>query len=143
MATDSTPGAKLDSAAGADLGSGFGSASGSGFGSGFGSASGSGLDSGLSSGLDSGVARADAGEGLAGVGGRHEVRPEGRTGEGRAAHQGPEVDGSTSVTGLPDGVRVGDLVTAKVVGSDGVDLIAEFAALVNPRDGRPAANLTA
>ncbi|MEV0285517.1 radical SAM protein [Kribbella sp. NPDC050820] len=72
-----------------------------------------------------------------------DVRPEGRTGEGRAAHQGPEVDGSTSVTGLPDGVRVGDLVTAKVVGSDGVDLIAEFAALVNPRDGRPAANLTA
>ncbi|MFI7060870.1 MiaB/RimO family radical SAM methylthiotransferase [Kribbella sp. NPDC050124] len=68
---------------------------------------------------------------------------EGRAGEGRAAHQGPEVDGSTSVTGLPDGVRVGDLVTAKVVGSDGVDLIAEFAALVNPRDGRPAANLTA
>jgi MiaB/RimO family radical SAM methylthiotransferase len=64
-------------------------------------------------------------------------------GEGRAAHQGPEVDGSTSVTGLPEGVRVGDLVSAKVVGSEGVDLIAEFAALVNPRDGRPAANLTA
>ncbi len=66
-----------------------------------------------------------------------------RTGEGRAAHQGPEVDGSTTLTGLPDGVRVGDLVSAKVVGSDGVDLIAEFAALVSPRDGRPAANLTA
>lgn len=97
----------------------------------------------LSSGLDSGVARADGGGAVAGVSGWHEVRPEGRTGEGRAAHQGPEVDGSTSVTGLPDGVRVGDLVTAKVVGSDGVDLIAEFAALVNPRDGRPAANLTA
>jgi tRNA A37 methylthiotransferase MiaB len=68
---------------------------------------------------------------------------EGATAEGRAAHQGPEVDGSTSVTGLPEGVRVGDLVSAKVVGSDGVDLIAEFAALVSPRDGRPAANLTA
>jgi MiaB/RimO family radical SAM methylthiotransferase len=66
-----------------------------------------------------------------------------RTGEGRAAHQGPEVDGSTMVTGLPAGVRVGDLVSAKVVGSDGVDLIAEFAALVNPQDGRPAVNLTA
>jgi hypothetical protein len=38
---------------------------------------------------------------------------------------------------------VGDLVAAKVVGSDGVDLIAEFAALVSPRDSRPAANLTA
>ncbi|TDW75935.1 MiaB/RimO family radical SAM methylthiotransferase [Kribbella pratensis] len=67
----------------------------------------------------------------------------GRTGEGRAAHQGPEVDGSTTVTGLPDGVRVGDLVSAKVVASDGVDLIAEFAALVSTPDARPAANLTA
>jgi tRNA A37 methylthiotransferase MiaB len=66
-----------------------------------------------------------------------------RTGEGRAAHQGPEVDGSTTVTGLPEGVGVGDLVSAKVVGSDGVDLIAEFAALVSTRDCRPAANLTA
>ncbi|MGW1341529.1 MiaB/RimO family radical SAM methylthiotransferase [Kribbella sp. NPDC002412] len=93
--------------------------------------------------LDSGAAPADVGRAQAGIDGGLEVQPEGRTGEGRAAHQGPEVDGSTSVTGLPDGVRVGDLVTAKVVGSDGVDLIAEFAALVNPRDGRPAANLTA
>jgi MiaB/RimO family radical SAM methylthiotransferase len=67
----------------------------------------------------------------------------GVTAEGRAAHQGPEVDGSTSVIGLPAGVRVGALVSAKVVGSDGVDLIAEFAALVSPQDGRPAANLTA
>ncbi|MFI5692698.1 radical SAM protein [Kribbella sp. NPDC051586] len=67
----------------------------------------------------------------------------GWTGEGRAAHQGPEVDGSTTVTGLPDGVRVGDLVSAKVVASDGVDLIAEFAALVSTPDARPAANLTA
>src|SRR4051794_18453451 len=46
-----------------------------------------------------------------------------RTAEGRAAHQGPEVDGITTVTGLPDGVRVGDLVSAKVVSNDGVDLI--------------------
>ncbi|MFK4089789.1 MiaB/RimO family radical SAM methylthiotransferase [Kribbella sp. NPDC020789] len=68
---------------------------------------------------------------------------EGRTGEGRAAHQGPEVDGSTTLVGLPEGVRIGDLVSAKVVGSDGVDLIAEFAAVVNPQDDRPAANLTA
>ncbi|HET6987391.1 MAG TPA: radical SAM protein, partial [Kribbella sp.] len=66
-----------------------------------------------------------------------------RTGEGRAAHQGPEVDGSTTLTGLPDSVRVGDLVSAKVVGSDGVDLVAEFAALVSTPDGRPAVNLTA
>ncbi|WP_371401583.1 30S ribosomal protein S12 methylthiotransferase RimO [Kribbella sp. NBC_00662] len=71
------------------------------------------------------------------------VAAAGRTGEGRAAHQGPEVDGSTTVTGLPDGVRVGDLVSAKVVASDGVDLITEFAALVSTPDTRPAANLTA
>jgi MiaB/RimO family radical SAM methylthiotransferase len=66
-----------------------------------------------------------------------------RVAEGRAAHQGPEVDGSTTVTSLPEGTRVGDLVSAKVVGSDGVDLVAEFAALVSPQGSRPAANLTA
>lgn len=44
--------------------------------------------------------------------------------EGRAAHQGPEVDGSTLVRGCPD-ARVGDLVQALVVESDGVDLVAE------------------
>ncbi|MEU8227060.1 MiaB/RimO family radical SAM methylthiotransferase [Kribbella sp. NPDC048915] len=63
--------------------------------------------------------------------------------EGRAAHQGPEVDGITTLTGLPNDVRVGDLVSAKVVASDGVDLIAEFAALVEAPSGRPAVNLTA
>jgi ribosomal protein S12 methylthiotransferase len=44
--------------------------------------------------------------------------------EGRAALQGPEVDGTTRVLGVPD-ARVGDLVRAVVVASDGVDLIAE------------------
>ncbi|WP_220793281.1 30S ribosomal protein S12 methylthiotransferase RimO [Nocardioides stalactiti] len=44
--------------------------------------------------------------------------------EGRAAHQGPEVDGSTLVRGCPE-ARIGDLVTAVVVASDGVDLVAE------------------
>jgi MiaB/RimO family radical SAM methylthiotransferase len=43
--------------------------------------------------------------------------------EGRAAHQGPEVDGSTLLEGAGD-VAVGDLVTATVVASDGVDLVA-------------------
>ncbi|HEX4978273.1 MAG TPA: 30S ribosomal protein S12 methylthiotransferase RimO [Nocardioides sp.] len=47
------------------------------------------------------------------------------TAEGRAAHQGPEVDGTTTVTGLPAGSAVGDLVTATVVAADGVDLVAE------------------
>ncbi|MGN6472748.1 MAG: 30S ribosomal protein S12 methylthiotransferase RimO [Mycobacteriales bacterium] len=44
--------------------------------------------------------------------------------EGRAAHQAPEVDGSVLVR-RPGDVAVGDVVTAVVVGSDGVDLVAE------------------
>jgi len=44
--------------------------------------------------------------------------------EGRAAHQGPEVDGSTTVTGPGAEAAVGALVTATVVGADGVDLVA-------------------
>jgi len=43
--------------------------------------------------------------------------------EGRAAHQGPEVDGTTTLTGAAR-ARVGDLVTATVEDTDGVDLIA-------------------
>jgi len=42
--------------------------------------------------------------------------------EGRAAHQAPEVDGTTTVLGA--GLRVGDLVRARVVGTAGVDLTA-------------------
>ncbi len=47
--------------------------------------------------------------------------------EGRAAHQGPEVDGSTVLVGDADvlaSVAVGDLVTAEVVSAEGVDLVA-------------------
>jgi len=44
---------------------------------------------------------------------------------GRAAHQGPDVDGVTSLTGDVDGVRVGDIVDAVVNASAGVDLIAK------------------
>jgi ribosomal protein S12 methylthiotransferase RimO len=43
--------------------------------------------------------------------------------EGRALHQAPEVDGLTVVLG--SGLRVGDVVAAVVVGSEGVDLVAE------------------
>jgi tRNA A37 methylthiotransferase MiaB len=43
--------------------------------------------------------------------------------DGRAAHQAPEVDGGTTVHGA--GLRVGDIVRARVVDSVGVDLIAE------------------
>lgn len=42
--------------------------------------------------------------------------------EGRSEFQGPEVDGTTRIA---TGARVGDLVSAVVVASDGVDLIAE------------------
>ena len=44
--------------------------------------------------------------------------------EGRADHQGPEVDGTTRLTGVRSEVAVGDLVSAVVSGTDGVDLIA-------------------
>jgi MiaB/RimO family radical SAM methylthiotransferase len=49
------------------------------------------------------------------------------TAEGRAAHQGPEVDGSTTVVDLPDGAYVGAIVPAVVTASDGVDLVASAA----------------
>ena len=43
---------------------------------------------------------------------------------GRAAHQGPEVDGTTLLLGAAGVASVGDLVPAEVVGTDGVDLLA-------------------
>jgi tRNA A37 methylthiotransferase MiaB len=43
--------------------------------------------------------------------------------EGRAAHQAPEVDGTTTVLGSD--LRVGDLVRCLVTGTEGVDLVAE------------------
>jgi ribosomal protein S12 methylthiotransferase RimO len=52
-----------------------------------------------------------------------EEGPDGRAVEGRADHQGPEVDGTTR---LPSGsYAVGDLVPATVVASEGADLLAE------------------
>jgi ribosomal protein S12 methylthiotransferase RimO len=48
--------------------------------------------------------------------------------EGRALHQGPDVDGTTRLLGADgDGRRPvpGDLVRARVVASEGVDLVAE------------------
>ncbi len=45
--------------------------------------------------------------------------------EGRAAHQAPEVDGSTTLVGDVAGLRRGDLVPALVTGTVGVDLVAE------------------
>ncbi|NDA83005.1 MAG: 30S ribosomal protein S12 methylthiotransferase RimO, partial [Actinobacteria bacterium] len=52
--------------------------------------------------------------------------------EGRAAHQGPEVDGSTRITRLTTDelkvIKVGQYIKAKVIETDGVDLIAETSA---------------
>ncbi len=46
--------------------------------------------------------------------------------EGRAAHQGPEVDGTTALTGAGAArARIGDLVPATIIDTDGVDLVAE------------------
>ena len=47
--------------------------------------------------------------------------------EGRADHQGPEVDGTTTVPDAPAGTKVGDFVRATVTATDGVDLIALMA----------------
>jgi ribosomal protein S12 methylthiotransferase RimO len=45
--------------------------------------------------------------------------------QGRAAHQAPEVDGSTEVrAAVPGLIAVGDLVRVTVTDSDGVDLVA-------------------
>ncbi len=51
--------------------------------------------------------------------------------EGRAAHQAPEVDGLTIVTGC-SGRRAGDLVQAKFTAAEGVDLLADFVRPVAP-----------
>jgi len=52
---------------------------------------------------------------------------DGTVAEGRAAHQGPEVDGSTTLIDVPGGTRVGDIVAAVVTSSVGVDLVASVA----------------
>lgn len=45
--------------------------------------------------------------------------------EGRAEHQGPEVDGTTMLEGFdPSAIKVGDIIHCEVVETDGVDLIA-------------------
>jgi ribosomal protein S12 methylthiotransferase RimO len=54
---------------------------------------------------------------------------------GRAAHQGPDVDGECLLTGddaLLGGLTRGAVVRARVIGSDGVDLVVEALELVAP-----------
>ncbi|MEV6424415.1 30S ribosomal protein S12 methylthiotransferase RimO [Streptomyces sp. NPDC051662] len=63
------------------------------------------------------------------------IDPEGGNGEaavGRAAHQAPETDGQVIFTS-GEGLRPGLMVEAKVVGTEGVDLVAEYHEL--PGDG--------
>jgi ribosomal protein S12 methylthiotransferase len=43
---------------------------------------------------------------------------------GHAAHQDPEADGTTTVTGVPAGAVAGQVVAAEVVDTEGVDLVA-------------------
>ncbi|WP_327005744.1 30S ribosomal protein S12 methylthiotransferase RimO [Dactylosporangium sp. NBC_01737] len=58
--------------------------------------------------------------------------------EGRAAHQAPEVDGSTTLVAGdaldPFALRRGDLVRARVVDSVGVDLVAVPIEMISPAD---------
>ncbi|WP_329568005.1 30S ribosomal protein S12 methylthiotransferase RimO [Kitasatospora sp. NBC_01266] len=49
--------------------------------------------------------------------------------EGRAAHQAPETDGLTTLVGAPE-AEVGQYYRARVVASEGVDLVAEAIELV-------------
>ncbi|MGY2082138.1 30S ribosomal protein S12 methylthiotransferase RimO [Blastococcus sp. SYSU DS0539] len=54
---------------------------------------------------------------------------------GHAAHQDPDADGTTTVTGVPDGAVAGQLVSAEVIGTEGIDLVAAALAVV-PSAGR-------
>jgi ribosomal protein S12 methylthiotransferase RimO len=44
---------------------------------------------------------------------------------GHAAHQDPDADGTTTVAGVPDSAVPGMLVDAEVVGTEGIDLLAQ------------------
>ncbi|KUL53662.1 ribosomal protein S12 methylthiotransferase RimO [Streptomyces sp. NRRL F-4489] len=56
---------------------------------------------------------------------------------GRAAHQAPETDGVTLLTTAQD-LRPGRMVEAKVVASEGVDLVAEVLSVDGPECGEEA-----
>ena len=43
---------------------------------------------------------------------------------GHAAHQDPDADGTTTVAGVPADAVAGQLLTAEVVGTEGIDLVA-------------------
>jgi len=64
-------------------------------------------------------------------------RVDGAGAEGRTAGQAPEVDGTTTLVGA--GLQVGDLARAGVVGSEGVDLVAQLLDVVSPARATAAA----
>jgi ribosomal protein S12 methylthiotransferase len=57
-------------------------------------------------------------------------RVDGTGAEGRTAGQAPEVDGTTTLIGT--GVHEGDLTRAVVIGSEGVDLVAQLLEVLVP-----------
>jgi ribosomal protein S12 methylthiotransferase len=59
----------------------------------------------------------------------------GRLYEGRAAHQAPEVDGATTVAS-PTPLAIGDMVGARIVASQGVDLVADAIPAASPAAAR-------
>jgi ribosomal protein S12 methylthiotransferase RimO len=54
---------------------------------------------------------------------------------GRAAHQAPEVDGTTTVRGVT-GAAIGEMIPARVAEGDGVDLVADWLAVPAAAAGR-------
>jgi ribosomal protein S12 methylthiotransferase len=60
-----------------------------------------------------------------------EVDPRSGLAEGRAAHQAPEVDGACTVRG-PE-LAVGELARARVVGTNGVDLVTQLVEVLLPQ----------
>jgi ribosomal protein S12 methylthiotransferase len=55
---------------------------------------------------------------------------------GHAAHQDPDSDGTTTVSGVPDDVLPGQLVDADVVDTEGIDLVARALVLAPAPAGR-------
>ncbi|MHC1560257.1 30S ribosomal protein S12 methylthiotransferase RimO [Actinomycetospora sp. C-140] len=65
---------------------------------------------------------------------------------GRAAHQGPDVDGECRLVGdedLLDALAPGDVVTGRVVDAEGLDLVVEALALTEDRSDETAAGVPA
>ena len=55
---------------------------------------------------------------------------------GHAAHQDPDSDGTTTVSGVPDDAVPGQLVDADVVDTEGIDLLARALVLAPAPAGR-------